>query len=253
MRLIYIWPLLLCHVLAGLLIQMLCFWWLPAGARWPIISMWSRILLAICGLRLVRHGEVPAAGSMVVMNHISWIDIFVLMACAPSCFVAKAEIARWPLLGWLVSMAGTEFIDRGKRHAVRATLHRVRDRLLRGERVAVFPEGTTSSGEQLLPFHANLLQAAVEAGRPVAPIALSYLEGTKPSVAAAYIGDMNLLQSITRIARAQQHVARLEVLPPLETNGFTRHQLAEQAREVMLAALVGSGAISASAAPAESS
>ncbi|MGL4576481.1 MAG: lysophospholipid acyltransferase family protein [Burkholderiaceae bacterium] len=243
MRLILVWPLLLLHVLVGLLIQLISFWWLPIGARLPIIALWSRILLAICGIRLMRHGNVPATGSMVVMNHVSWIDIFVLMACAPSCFVAKSEIARWPLLGWLVRMAGTEFIDRGKRHAVRATLHRVRDRMLAGESVAVFPEGTTSDGRQLLPFHANLLQAAVEAGRPVTPIALSYFEGARHSLAAAYIGDMNLLQSITRIARARQHVARLDVLPPLPVDGLTRHQLAEQAQGVMLAALVSAGVV----------
>jgi 1-acyl-sn-glycerol-3-phosphate acyltransferase len=170
------------------------------------------------------------------------------MAVAPSRFVAKAEIARWPVLGWLVKMAGTEFIDRGKRHAVRATLHSIRDRMLAGDRAAVFPEGTTSDGRQLLPFHANLMQAAVEAGRPVVPIALSYFEGEQPSVAAAYIGDMTLLESIARIARARRHEARLDILTALPVDGFTRHQLAEQARVQMLSVLKQRGSIPADAA-----
>jgi 1-acyl-sn-glycerol-3-phosphate acyltransferase len=247
MRLILVWPMLLIHVLLGLAIQITTFWWLPLPARRALIKFWSRVLLGILGMRVRLAGHLPNDGTMVVMNHISWVDIFVLMAVAPSRFVAKAEIARWPLLGWLVKMAGTEFIDRTKRHAVRATLHSIRDCMLAGERVAVFPEGTTSDGTQLLPFHANLLQAAVEAGRPVIPIALSYTERRQPSVAAAYIGDMSLLESIARICRARSHEARLDVLPPMATDGQTRHQIAEQAREALLQTLMQRGAINAAA------
>jgi 1-acyl-sn-glycerol-3-phosphate acyltransferase len=247
MRLILAWPLLILHLLLGLAIQITTFWWLPLATRRAIIIRWSRMLLGILGVRVRHFGQLPGDGTMVVMNHISWIDIFVLMAVSPSRFVAKAEIARWPVLGWLVAMAGTEFIDRGKRHAVRATLHAIRDKMLAGDRVAVFPEGTTSDGTQLLQFHANLLQAAVEAGRPVIPIALSYTERGEPSVAAAYIGDMTLLESIVRICRARAHEARLDVLPPIVTDGQTRHQLAEQAREAMLQTLMQRGAINAAA------
>jgi 1-acyl-sn-glycerol-3-phosphate acyltransferase len=251
MRIFLLWPLLILHLLLGLLIQLALFWWLPRGARNAIIARWSRALLAILGVRVLRHGPLPQEGTMVVMNHISWIDIFVLMAIAPSRFVAKAEIARWPVLGWLVKMAGTEFIDRTKRHAVRATLHSIRDHMLTGDRVAVFPEGTTSDGTQLLPFHANLLQAAVEAGRNITPVALAYAEAGQPSQAAAYIDDMNLVESIIQIAKAKQHTATLHVLAPLPVDGCTRHQLAEQARTQMLAALVASGAMHAEHAVGE--
>jgi 1-acyl-sn-glycerol-3-phosphate acyltransferase len=243
MRILTVWPLLIMHLLLGLLIELALFWWLPRSVQRSIIARWSRILLAILGVRVHRHGPLPQEGTMVVMNHISWIDIFVLMAVAPSRFVAKAEIARWPVLGWLVRMAGTEFIDRTKRHAVRAALHSIRDQLLSGERVAVFPEGTTSDGTQLLPFHANLLQAAVEAGRNITPVALAYTEHGQPSQAAAYIDDMNLIESIALIAKARGHVATLRVLTALPVDGFTRHQLAEQARMHMQAALVACGAV----------
>jgi 1-acyl-sn-glycerol-3-phosphate acyltransferase len=251
MRILLVWPLLILHLLLGLLIQIVLFWWLPRGVRNAIIARWSRVLLAILGVRVHRHGDVPLQGTMVVMNHISWIDIFVLMAVAPSRFVAKSEIARWPVLGWLVHMAGTVFIDRTKRHAVRTILHSIRDHMLAGDRVAVFPEGTTSDGTQLLPFHANLLQAAVQAGRNITPVALAYAEQGQPSQAAAYIDDMNLIESIMRITKAKQHTATLHVLPPLAVEGLTRHALAEQARAQILAALVACGAVREAAATDE--
>ena len=109
-------------------------------------------------------------GRLVVANHLSWLDIFAIDALCPASFVAKSEIARWPLVGTLVARAGTLFIERGRRHAVHRLIEHIERSLQAGGRVAVFPEGTTGAGHALLPFHANLIQAAVDAQAPVVPV-----------------------------------------------------------------------------------
>ncbi len=152
------------------------------------IRHWSRMLIATCGVRprVVRTGgvrplaELPA-GRLVVANHISWIDIFVIHSQCPCSFVAKDEIRRWPLLGTLVARTGTLFIERGKRRAVHRMIEHIERRLQAGGRVAVFPEGTKSDGRRLLPFHANLIEGAVRAGVPVAPVGIRYVDGNGES------------------------------------------------------------------------
>ncbi|MFN3565977.1 MAG: 1-acyl-sn-glycerol-3-phosphate acyltransferase, partial [Burkholderiaceae bacterium] len=170
---------LLAHIVAGLAITTLAFPWLAQTARNRIVRGWSRVLLAICGVTLrasgralddaiARTGIGPgSSGRLLLANHVSWIDVFAILACVPCRFVAKAEIGRWPLVGWLVTLVGTLYIERGRRHAVAAINHRVRDRLKAGETVAVFAEGTTTDGFSLLPFHSNLIAPALEVGGEV--------------------------------------------------------------------------------------
>jgi 1-acyl-sn-glycerol-3-phosphate acyltransferase len=147
----------------------------------------------------MRAGE---RGRLLLINHISWIDIFGVAAALPARFVAKSEIGRWPLMGALVTMSGTLYIERGRRHAVSALNKRVRELLEAGESVVVFPEGTTTDGAALLPFHSNLVAPAVESGCEVWPVALRYTQRGAPSTAAAFIGDMTLVTSMWNIVSA---------------------------------------------------
>ncbi|TXH61026.1 MAG: 1-acyl-sn-glycerol-3-phosphate acyltransferase [Burkholderiaceae bacterium] len=126
------------------------FWREPA--RRTAIRVWSRMLLAGCGLRLsectapgARPLHALPPGRLVVANHLSWLDIFAIDALCPASFVAKSEIARWPLVGTLVARAGTLFIERGRRHAVHRLIEHIERSLQAGGRVAVFPEGTTGA------------------------------------------------------------------------------------------------------------
>jgi len=236
--------LLLAHLLAGIVITLVVFPLRSQSGRNRIIRGWSRLLLMICGARLrlaglslppsiARTGIEPGSlGRMLLANHVSWIDVFAIHAALPSCFVAKAEIRDWPLLGVLVTRVGTLYIERRRRHAVASLNHRVRDRLRQGETVAVFPEGTTTDGSSLLPFHSNLVAPAKEVGAECWPVAVRYSEDGAPSTAAAFTDDMGLVASLWKILvarRLQIEVAFLEPVP--STGERDRHHVAEVAAE----------------------
>jgi 1-acyl-sn-glycerol-3-phosphate acyltransferase len=236
--------LLLVHVLVGLAIAASIFPWLAQSGRNRIIRGWSRLLLIICGARLrvtglplpptiARTGIEPGSrGRMLLANHVSWIDPFALNASVPSRFVAKSEIRAWPLLGLLVTRVGALYIERGRRHAVASMNHRVRDRLKDGETVAVFPEGTTTDGRSLLPFHSNLVAPALEVGAECWPVALRYLEDGAASTAAAFIGEMSIVASLWNILLARRLQIEVAFLEPVPTLGeHDRHHIAEAATE----------------------
>jgi 1-acyl-sn-glycerol-3-phosphate acyltransferase len=238
------------HVVAGLVTVLLVFPLVDLPTRNRINRAWSRALLAICGARLLVDGvpipprvrqtglEPSGIGRLVLANHISWIDVFALNAATPCRFVAKAEIGRWPLLGALVTRSGTLYIERGRRHAVAAMNHKVRDHLKAGETVVVFPEGTTTDGTLLLPFHSNLAAPAIDVGAPVWPVALRYTDAGVPTDAAAFIGEMGLLTSLARILTARELAIRITVLPAIEaTHHGNRHAIARAAREAIAVAL----------------
>jgi 1-acyl-sn-glycerol-3-phosphate acyltransferase len=238
------------HVLAGLAIVLLVFPLVRLPTRNRINRAWSRGLVAVCGARLIVDGEpIPAhvrstgiepgsRGRLVLSNHVSWIDVFAINAVMPCRFVAKAEIGQWPLLGALVTRSGTLYIERGRRHAVAAMNHMVRDHLKAGESVVVFPEGTTTDGSTLLPFHSNLLAPAVEIGAPVWPIVIRYTDAGAPTAAAAFIGEMGLITSLVNILTAGDLAIRITVLPaiPVEEHG-NRHAVGRAARAAIAEAL----------------
>ncbi len=207
-------------------------------ARLRLMQRWSRQLLGMLGVRVRTAAALPPGPALLVANHVSWLDIFVINALAPAAFVCKAEVRGWPLIGWLCERTETVFMPRGSRSGAKRAGETVAQRLRQGWRVAVFPEGTTSDGSGLLPFRAALLQGAVDADGRVQPLALSYLdESGQASSAAAYCGDTTLLQSLRRIASMPGLQARLEVLPPLDGRGAGRRALASQAEAVIGQAL----------------
>ncbi|MEK9774978.1 MAG: lysophospholipid acyltransferase family protein, partial [Quisquiliibacterium sp.] len=139
----------------------------------------------------------------------------------------------------LVARTGTLFIERGRRHAVHRMIERMQHQLLAAGRVAVFAEGTTSDGASLLPFHANLLQAAVHANAPVVPLGLRYRDARGERASAVeYVGDTSFMASLWRIIGATSLSCEVHALGPLAPEqSLTRHQLAQQARAAIAAAL----------------
>lgn len=200
------------------------------------LERWSRRLLAILRVQVVRH-NVPAAvpePCMLVANHVSWLDIFVVYAGLPSLFVAKSEVRAWPLVGRLVARVGTLFIERGSRRHARLTNERVAAALGRGRLVAVCPEGTTTDGRTLKHFHAALLQPAIDAEATVLPIALRYVDATGAQTdAAAYVGEMSFLESLWRIAREPSLAVELRFAAPIDARSTHRRELAARARSVI--------------------
>jgi 1-acyl-sn-glycerol-3-phosphate acyltransferase len=185
---------------------------------------------------LQRSGRVAGGPLLLVANHISWLDILAINAVQPARFVSKADVRHWPLLGWLVACGGTLFIERERKRDALRVLHQVAEALRLGEIIAVFPEGTTSEGHSVLPFHANLLQAAIAAQAPVQTLALRYSDATqRVSQAAAYVGDTPLVASIWATAMAQDLCVRVQAAPPQPTaHDADRRALAEQLRHEIL-------------------
>jgi len=228
------------HLLLGLLVCALMFPCSSRAGRERHVRRWSARLLRLCGVRLeVRDsaGGADTAPALVVANHISWIDVFVINAVAPCRFVAKSDIRDWPLIGWLCQRAGTVFIARGRQRDVRRIYHGLVEDLRGGERIAFFPEGTTAGQGSLLPFHANLFEAALDIA-PVQPYALRYLDDAgRPHPAADFIGDTTFAQSMLAILKSGGMRAELLRLPLLDTAGTDRRQLAQAARGAIADAL----------------
>jgi 1-acyl-sn-glycerol-3-phosphate acyltransferase len=203
-----------------------------AGREWRI-RHWSTHLLRICGVRVeieYAAGTQPAPRALIVSNHVSWLDIFVINSLQPCRFVAKSDIRDWPLLGWLCAAAGAIFIARGRQRDVRRIYHGLVESIHAGERVAFFPEGTTVSQGAPAPFHANLFEAAINADAPVQPYALRYVTASGAfHPAVEFIGDMTFAQSMIAVLKAEPIFARLTVLPVIQSSGAHRRDLARAA------------------------
>ena len=228
------------HVLHGMLV-MTRFPLLDAAGRHERIRWWSAGLLRAVGMTLQVSGVSRPGATLIVANHVSWIDIAAIHAAAPHArFVSKSDVLHWPLLGWLIRGAGTLFIERErKRDAVRV-VHAMAQALRDGDTVAVFPEGTTGAGPELLPFHANLLQAAVATATPVQPVVLRFADAQQAySAAVVYLGETTLLQSIWRVACARGLCAHVDLLPAVATAHADRRALAAHLRELMAERLKG--------------
>ena len=223
---------LLLHLLQGMAVMALRFPSLDAAGRAQHIGGWSAGLLRAIGVGLRISGTPRPGATLLLANHVSWLDIAALHAAAPHArFVAKADVLRWPLLGWLVAGAGTLFIERERKRDALRVVHAMAEALQAGQTVAVFPEGTTGPGPELLPFHANLLQAAIATGTPIQAALLRYADADQRfSPAVEFVGATTLLQSLWRVASARGLVAHVELLPPQGSRHADRRALAEHLR-----------------------
>jgi 1-acyl-sn-glycerol-3-phosphate acyltransferase len=212
-----------------------------SALRGELIAEWASGMLRLLNVTVRVNGQPVQQGPMlVVINHISWLDILVILAAQPVRFVSKSEVKHWPIIGWLATNAGTLYIERTNRRDALRVVHETAQALQSGKLIAIFPEGTTSDGKQLLPFHANLLQAAISAESPVQPVALRFLEANGSlSMSPVYIDDDTLLSSIWRMLRAEPVTAQLDFLPPIASAGLPRRDLAQQLEQLIAARLIG--------------
>lgn len=239
--LIALWRLtrLTLHVLHGLLLVRLRFGRLDAAGRHARIGWWSRKCLRLLGVQLQQRGSGRKGAKLIVANHVSWLDIAAIHAVLPEArFVSKADVKHWPLVGGLVEGAGTLFIERASKRDALRVVHQSAEALQAGDTVAVFPEGTTGAGPELLPFHANLLQAAIATEAPIQPVVLRWhAPGERFSTAARFIGDMTLAQSLWAIASAHGLGMDIQILPAEQTAHADRRALAEHMRTQIAQAL----------------
>lgn len=227
---------LIAHILAGLATVLLRFPRLSPDQQHARVQAWSRALLAHAGIALEIRGTPPAGGPVVlVANHLSWLDISVMHAARHCRFISKSDVQRWPVIGRLATAAGTLYIERNTRRDAMRIVRLMQEALQRREVLGVFPEGTTGDGTALLPFHANLLQAAVLADAPVQPVGLRFIDRAtgRPSAAVLYVGDDTLVGSLWRVLRSDAITAVVHYGAPQHAAGRDRRVWAEDLRQAV--------------------
>jgi len=244
-RYLYRAPLLLLHLLLPLPLTLLCQAPPLARLRWGgttvgdrAVQAWSAGLVWVFGFRLRRIGRPLPGATLFVANHVSWVDIEMLHSQRMMGFVAKREIASWPIVGWLATLGQTIYHQRGSTDSLSGVITVMVERLREGRAVGVFPEGRTRGGDEVGPFHARIFQAAVEAGVPVQPVALRYGERGNAQTVVAFGPRENFAANFLRLLgeparRAEVHF--LEPIRPGEVEG--RRRLAELSRERILAVM----------------
>ena len=226
------------HFVHGLGTVLFAFPKLDPHARRVRIRRWSRHLLHLLHVDIRIAGALSHPNVMVVANHVSWLDIFALHAVGPVRFIAKSEIARWPLIGRLVAGVGTLFIERARRHDTHRVNQEVAAALAAGDIVAVFPEGTVTNGTNVLPFKGSLLQPIVDAQGFVQPVAIRYRTRAGETSFAPSYDDVTFLRSFWRICGARALVVDMIAMPPLPAAGRHRRALAADAELAIRAAVV---------------
>jgi 1-acyl-sn-glycerol-3-phosphate acyltransferase len=226
----------LVHGVRGWLTITLLFPRWPQPRREATVQAWSRRMLRILGIPLQVQGRPAAQGPvLLVVNHLSWLDILVLHAAQHCRFVSKSDVKHWPLIGTLATGGGTLYIEREKRRDAMRVVHHMVESLKAGEVVAVFPEGTTGDGSALLPFHGNLIQAAISADAPVQPVALRYVDSAsgQDSAAPLYLGDDTLVASLWRTLAGPPFVALVSFGELQHAEGRDRRRWAHDLHEAV--------------------
>lgn len=226
---------IMAHVLKGCFILLLLFPWFKVERRHRSIRHWCKQLLGIFQMRLSVIGteQLEDAHYLMAANHVSWIDIHVINAFKPHYFVAKSEVASWPIFGWMAKQLGTLFIERGKSNSIRNMVQKIAEQLNQ-KAICIFPEGTSTDGKQVAPFKSNLFEAAVVANAPVYTLAIQYFDvqtGHK-TMAPAFIGEMGLLDSIWNLICSPPICAQISIsakLPAL----YERKALAELSQSLI--------------------
>jgi 1-acyl-sn-glycerol-3-phosphate acyltransferase len=227
------------HGVHGVSIVLLRFGTMPVTERQRYVQWWATKTLRLMGITLRVEGAPVAGAVLLVANHISWLDIMAVHAVCPHArFVSKADVKSWPLMRHLVDAADTLYLERERKRDALRVVHAMADALKAGDTVAIFPEGTTSDGQALLPFHANLLQAAIATETPVQPVAIRFSDATHTiSRAVEFVGATTLAESLWRVASGDGLVVRVALLPPRAAAHADRRALAERLRNDIAAAL----------------
>ena len=232
---------LIAHLLLGMLLVTIVR--LDFGKRIrpePLTQWWNSHLFGIFGLRIRIVGKPVASGHVTVANHVSWMDIPLIAACEQTRFVSKAEVRHWPIVGGLATASGSFFLSRGK-NGTRPLLAKLTPFLQQGGSVTIFPEGTTTCGETVLPFHPRLFAAAIDAQLPVQPLMIRYGRTPDGRNIAPYVGEDVLFWHILAMLRNPTLDVEVRYLPPIDPAGLDRNQLASRTQEAIEAVLRPAG------------
>ena len=199
------------------------------GIRLALKQWWLGALCQILGLKLHRKGGPWTGPVLMACNHVSWMDIPILATSVPFHFLAKSEIRKWPVIGWLAAVAGTLFIRRGSGDS-RSITRQLANHLSQDNSILFFPEGTTSDGTRILPFHNRLFESAISSEVVIQPITLAYCDSGRPHTVAPFVGDDSLVPHIWRILGEKQIHVHLRYHPPFKAWDMTAKELAAKTR-----------------------
>ena len=197
--------------------------------RDAIKQNWLNHFSAILNLHITQEGVLPENGSLLVSNHISWLDIVVIGRFLPAYFVAKSDISGWPIIGFIARQAGTIFIRRGDKKHIREINERMIWLLKQQSNIIAFPEGTTTKGDDVLSFHASLFQPALLTKAPIQPIALEYTGSSKEL--APFVGDDDFVTHLLRMLRMEKIEVTIAFLPVIRSTGRDRLSVSHESRE----------------------
>lgn len=192
---------------------------LPAPRREELHRIFARLLLSSLGIRIIvrdRRGVSPQhnRGVLVVANHISWLDPFAISAVAPSSFVARADLLKWPGIGWLAKWGRTVPVAREELRTLPAAVEQVAGLLSLGRRIAVFPEGTTWCGRSWGKMRPAFFQAAFDSGAVVSPVHIRYRDAEgEINTTPCFVGDDGLGDSLKRVLRMRDATVEVTLLP----------------------------------------
>ena len=234
-RLLYRLPWLFLQIFIGLPLVLLSYspWLISLRKKPPELSdimlrWWGRMVCRIFGLKRDVLGEFPAGPQLIVANHISWLDIKLLHSVSPMGFVAKAEIERWPLAGWVASFGETVYHHRGSHDSAQGVNEAMIERLQQGRKVAIFPEGGILPGYGVRHFHARMFAAAIDAGIPVQPVMIRYLRDGKHHERITFLKGESFLVNFFRLLVQKPCIAQVQILPAIESQGKQRRDLSRQ-------------------------
>jgi len=205
----------------------------PRPLRSRMNRAWSRLLMRLIGVRVTVRGQPCLDGAVLwVANHVSWIDIYILAGVRGILFIAKSEIRKWPVLGWLVAKVGTVFLQRGQRNSLKLVTEQMAQCFGQGEALGLFAEGTTSSGLDVLPFHASLFDPAMRSYVSIQPVALRFFHQGQRSDLAAFIGEETLVHNLWTLLRTRGVAVEAVFLPLLTAGDYAQWSRAQVAQHL---------------------
>ena len=200
-------------------------------AAWLHRSSFRHLKIFNCATTVT--GPVPQTG-LLVSNHLSYLDILCISAITPAVFVSKAEVRKWPLFGWLATRAGTVFVERERRTQVGAVNREIESALASGVLVVIFPEGTSTNSEEVLPFRSSLLEPAAGGTQPIAVSYLHYeLDDGDAHNEVCYWGDHAFFPHLMHLL-GKRRVRATVHFGTFQRTTADRKEMAKQLREAVL-------------------
>jgi len=237
-RVSYRGTLYLFHILVALLVSI--FYPFVTGKQWIYSAQgkqfkrwWHRRALDILGIHLTQQGQPTRLTSLVVSNHISFLDISVIASVCDVTFLSKSTLRFWPIIGFVSARMGTVFIPRQNKMHLLNVKYSISEIMQQNMSLVIFPEGTTTLGKTVSRFHSGLLQSAIDTNKPVQPVALSYIRAGKNDRVAAYIDKDNFVTSIIKIMAQPKTNVYISLCESLDSQSKTRHELAATSRHLI--------------------